>query len=106
MENDERQEESDEDYEDSDYEESVDESKEEEQVEEERESLENQIERYKMTIKKALKAKKFEDEANAMNDLGNKYLPKLVVKFMTGGNTLENLIPLSTTNNLQSIYSA
>lgn len=60
----------------SDYEESVDESEEEgddaEAKEENRESLESQIAQYEVTIKKAFKAKKMADEANALNELGRK----------------------------------
>ena len=38
-----------------------------------RESLENQIQQYEMTIKKAFKAKNMNDEANALNELGIVY---------------------------------
>lgn len=61
----------------SDYEDSVDgsdEGGEEETIakEEDRESLESQITQYESTIKKAFKAKKMADEANALNELGRK----------------------------------
>lgn len=59
----------------SDYEESVDGSEEEGddlEEEENRESLESQIAQYELTIKKAFKAKKMADEANALNELGRK----------------------------------
>ena len=58
------------------YEDSVDGSDEgdEETIakEEDRESLESQITQYELTIKKAFKAKKMADEANALNELGRK----------------------------------
>ena len=58
----------------SEYEESLDESEEEnnEHPAEERGSLESQIAEYEATIKKAFKAKKLIDEANALNELGSK----------------------------------
>ena len=70
----EENEESNEEDEGSEYEESVDESEEEnnEHPAEERGSLESQIAEYEATIKKAFKAKKLIDEADALNELGSK----------------------------------